>query len=112
MFKGLELELIAELRSAFLGLLVGHQFDSDHQTQSAHVAYVAETLRPALQALKQILSHFRRVRHYTAFEQIKRGERGSNRYWIAAECRGMRSRRPVHNVGSRTRGGKPQAARN
>ena len=64
---------VTQLRRAFFGPLVAHNFDTDHQAAATHVADNLELLRPIAGFRENIVADFLGIRSQPALEQIERG---------------------------------------
>src|SRR5256714_2825 len=99
--EGLFYNSIALGAGVFLGELVFHDIDADHESAAAHVAYQLQLLRPVGHTLQQVVADFGGVREQMFFlDYVEGRERGSNAYRIAAEGGGVPTGNPVHDFGA------------
>src|SRR6266568_1241122 len=87
---------VTQVRSAFFCSLIAHKLNANHQAFAANVADDLELVRPIRGALENVLSHFLRVLHQTAFNQVHRCKRSSEANWIPAKRSSMRTRLQSH----------------
>ena len=94
-------DLIAQQRRAFLGLLVAHQLDPDHQAQSANVADDAAIVSAnSPSRANQMRADLRGVVDQFLFQQLDGGQRRRDGHGISAEGARVRAGRPVHQLGA------------
>src|SRR6266702_3987087 len=93
--------VIAQRRNRIAALLILNQFDGEHQSAPAGVAYIGILLNPGMEARQHPSADCGGVLQAFALENVEGGERSGNGHRIAAKRAGMRTRRPVHDFGAR-----------
>src|SRR5882724_8109333 len=101
---------IPQIGCLFLGLLIAHDFNADHQSLAAHVADNLEAAWPIADAPENVVAHFAGVLHVSAFDQVHRGHRRGDAHRVAAVGAAMRSRLPPHHAFLRDEGAQRHAA--
>src|SRR5882724_11985128 len=89
---------IPQIGCLFLGLLIAHDFNADHQSLAAHIADNLEAAWPIVDAPENVAAHLASVLHVSAFDQVHRGHRRSDAYRVAAIRTAVRSRLPPHDA--------------
>src|SRR5882724_9966314 len=102
---------VPQIGCLFLGLLIAHDFNADHQSLAAHIADNLEAAWPIVDAPENVTAHLASVLHVSAFDQVHRGHRRSDAYRVAAVGAAMRSRLPPHDAFLRDEGAQRHAAR-
>ncbi len=96
--KGQVDDQVAQTRGLFLGSLIPHDLNANHQSTASNIADDLEFLCPIREAPENVVAHALGIFLVLALDQIHRGQRRRNANRISAERRAVSAGLPAHHA--------------